>query len=145
MARTRLSSDVVEVDTAVGTARAHLEGAGRSGLMVLGHGAGGGIEAEDLRAARDGALVAGWTVARVEQPWRVQGRRVAVGPPRLDAAWTAVVRRLRELHPDGGLVLGGRSAGARVACRTASSLDPLRDWLTTPPISARAPSGVRPT
>lgn len=111
-----------EVDTPVGTARAHVEGSGPVGLLVLGHGAGGGIEAEDLRAARDGALDAGWTVARVEQPWRVQGKRVAVAPPRLDVAWTAVVMLLRERHSGGGLVLGGRSAGARVACRTASSL-----------------------
>lgn len=81
---------------------------------MLGHGAGGGVEAPDLRAARDGALRAGLRVVRVEQPWRVRGRRVAEAPARLDAAWTAVLTEL-----EGPLVVGGRSAGARVACRTA--------------------------
>lgn len=89
------------------------------GLLVLGHGAGGGPDAPDLLAARDGALAAGWSVVRVEQPWRVAGRRVAEAPQHLDTAWTAVVR---ELDVSGPLVLGGRSAGARVACRTADAL-----------------------
>lgn len=105
-----------EVPTPAGVARVLLEGSGDR-TLVLGHGAGGGIDAPDLLAAREAALGAGFRVARVEQPWRVAGRRVAVAPPRLDEAWTAVCRTL-----DGPLVVGGRSAGARVACRTAGEL-----------------------
>ncbi|MCU1692015.1 MAG: uncharacterized protein JWM64_1106, partial [Frankiales bacterium] len=82
----------------------HLDGTGGR-LLVLGHGAGGGVDAPDLLAARGAALDAGWAVARVEQPWRVAGRRVAEAPPRLDAAWLAVVAELdRDV-----LVVGGRS------------------------------------
>jgi hypothetical protein len=108
---------VREVETSVGTARVHVSGDG-AGLLVLGHGAGGGIEALDLQAAREAAEELGWRVALVEQPWRVRGRKVAEAPPRLDAAWTAVLETL-----DGTpLVVGGRSAGARVACRTAAAV-----------------------
>lgn len=104
-----------EVATPVGVARIVLEGSG-SRTLVLGHGAGGGIDAPDLLAARDAGLQARMRVARVEQPWRVAGRKVAVAPPRLDEAWTAVCAAL-----PGPLVVGGRSAGARVACRTAAA------------------------
>ncbi len=104
-----------EVPTPVGLARLVVEGAGTR-TLVLGHGAGGGIDAPDLRAARDAGLECGWTVVRVEQPWRVAGRRVAVAPPRLDEAWLAVCATL-----PGPLAVGGRSAGARVACRTADA------------------------
>ena len=107
---------IVEVPTPVGTARTTTETAGGAGTLVLGHGAGGGIDAPDLLAARDAGLRAGLTVVRVEQPWRVQGRRVAEAPPRLDLAWRAVLAGLSG-RP---LVVGGRSAGARVACRTAA-------------------------
>jgi predicted alpha/beta-hydrolase family hydrolase len=103
-----------DVETAVGPARTHTAGSG-PGLLVLGHGAGGGVEALDLLAARDAALGLGWRVVRVEQPWRVRGRKVAEAPPRLDTAWIDVLAGL-EGAP---LVVGGRSAGARVACRTA--------------------------
>ena len=109
----------MEITTPVGTARVVVEGPGGRGALVLGHGAGGGTDAPDLLAARDAGLAAGLQVVRVEQPWRVAGRRVAEAPPRLDTAWTAVVR---ELSLPGALVLGGRSAGARVACRTAGEL-----------------------
>jgi predicted alpha/beta-hydrolase family hydrolase len=106
-----------------GLARAHLDAGplddGQRGLLVLGHGAGGGPDAPDLLAARDGALAAGWSVARVEQPWRVAGKRVAEATQHLDTAWLAV---LAQLQYEGPLVLGGRSSGARVACRTASQL-----------------------
>ncbi len=87
---------------------------------MLGHGAGGGIEAPDLLAARDAATGLGLQVVRVEQPWRLAGRRVAEAPARLDAAWSAVVAALPPAT--GPLLLGGRSAGARVACRTATAL-----------------------
>jgi uncharacterized protein len=111
------------VGTSAGTARAHLHAAGaRGGLVVLGHGAGGGVDAPDLTAACDAALSRDLAVALVEQPWRVAGRRVAEVPARLDAAWLDVVRHLRGLLPSGRLVVGGRSAGARVACRTAAAV-----------------------
>ena len=85
---------------------------------MLGHGAGGGVDALDLLAARDAALEAGWRVALVEQPWRVRGRKVAEAPARLDQAWVDVMGSLA----GGPLVVGGRSAGARVACRTAAEV-----------------------
>ena len=87
--------------------------------MALGHGAGGGVEAPDLGAARDAAVEAGFTVALVEQPYRVAGRRSPATAKRLDEAWVAVIEQLRggELD-DLPLVVGGRSLGARVACRT---------------------------
>lgn len=108
---------VEEVLTPVGTARATAEGDPRGPVLVLGHGAGGGVDAPDLLAARDAGLALGMRVVRVEQPWRVAGRRVAEGPARLDLAWTAVLERL-----DRPVVVGGRSAGARVACRTADAV-----------------------
>jgi hypothetical protein len=114
----------VEVDTPLGPARVLLaEGtADPRGTLVLGHGAGGGAQAPDLVAVSDAAAGAGWRVLRVEQPWRVAGGRIAPAPPRLDLAWTAVLDRLRDDGVLAGpLVLGGRSAGARVACRTATA------------------------
>jgi predicted alpha/beta-hydrolase family hydrolase len=113
---------VEQHDTPLGPARTHTteaEGALR-GTLVLGHGAGGGVESVDLVAVAAGAAAAGWRVIRVEQPWRVAGKRIAPAPPRLDEAWTVVLDRLRDAgRLEGPLVLGGRSAGARVACRTA--------------------------
>lgn len=108
-----------EVDTPAGVARTWAQrpdGEARA-TLVLGHGAGGGVETPDLLAARDAALSVGLAVVRVEQPWRVAGRRVAEAPARLDAAWLAVLSGL-----SGPLVVGGRSAGARVACRTADQV-----------------------
>ena len=110
--------------TPSGPARLHVDGAG-PGRLVLGHGAGGGVDAPDLLAARDAGLALGLEVVRVEQPWRVRGRRVAEAPPRLDAAWLAALARL----PAVPCVLGGRSAGARVACRTAGAVPEVRGVL----------------
>lgn len=110
------------IRTDAGPARVRLLAGGARGLLCLGHGAGGGIDAPDLAATAAAAVAAGWTVALVEQPYRVAGRRAPDRAPRLDAAWEAVVRRLRAAHPAGALVTGGRSSGARVACRTAGSL-----------------------
>jgi hypothetical protein len=113
----------MEVGTPAGPARAHVtDSAGPPrGTLVLGHGAGGGVESVDLQAVAAHAAGAGWRVVLVEQPWRVAGRRVAVAPPRLDEGWGAVLERLRSDGVlTGPLVLGGRSAGARVACRTAA-------------------------
>jgi len=84
---------------------------------VLGHGAGGGIEAADLVALAKALPALGISVVRVEQPWRVAGRKVATAPPTLDRAWVAVLEALALRGP---VVVGGRSAGARVACRTAA-------------------------
>jgi predicted alpha/beta-hydrolase family hydrolase len=92
---------------------------GPKGALVLGHGAGGGVEAVDLMAATEAALAEQFSVALIEQPYRVAGRRSPAGPKQLDAAWVAVVEHLRanELAKL-SLVVGGRSLGARVACRT---------------------------
>lgn len=107
--------------TSLGPARVRTTGGGERGTLVLGHGAGGGIESVDLVAVTASAAAAGWRVHGVEQPWRVAGRRIAPAPPRLDEAWTAVLAVLRaEGGLTGPVVLGGRSAGARVACRTAA-------------------------
>ena len=112
----------VDVDTPHGLARVHLEPAdGARAALVLGHGAGGGVGAPDLVAATDAALSAGVAVALVEQPYRVAGRRSPAPARQLDAAWIAVVDALRADPLAGlGVVCGGRSSGARVACRTAA-------------------------
>ena len=90
--------------------------------LVLGHGAGGGVESRDLMAARDAALAEGLTVALVEQPYRVAGRRSPAPAKQLDAAWTAVVEALRGNDLSGlPVIVGGRSLGARVACRTVAA------------------------
>jgi predicted alpha/beta-hydrolase family hydrolase len=114
-------SEIRGIDTPLGPARAHVtDGSGTSGTLVLGHGAGGGIESVDLVAVTSEAASAGWRVVRVEQPWRVAGKRIAAAPPRLDEGWRAVLAQLRADDVLAGpLVLGGRSAGARVACRSA--------------------------
>lgn len=89
-------------------------------VLALGHGAGGGIEARDLQALAAALPPEGVTVALVEQPWRVAGRKVAPAPRTLDACWRAVWPQLT--RPGLPVVAGGRSAGARVACRTARDL-----------------------
>jgi predicted alpha/beta-hydrolase family hydrolase len=115
---------VHEIATPHGPARAHVAGQGKVGTLVLGHGAGGGVESVDLVAVTAEAAGAGWRVVRVEQPWRVAGRRIATAPRTLDEGWRAVLDRLRADDVlTGPLVLGGRSAGARVACRTAAEQD----------------------
>ncbi len=115
-------TEVREIHTPTGQARAHLDGAGSVGTLVLGHGAGGGVESADLVEVTTEASRAGWRVVRVEQPWRVAGKRIAAAPPRLDEGWNAVLEKLRADDVlTGPLVLGGRSAGARVACRTAAT------------------------
>jgi predicted alpha/beta-hydrolase family hydrolase len=112
---------MLEVDTPHGTANVHLNPVAEPrAALVLGHGAGGGVGAPDLVAAAAAAHAAGFTVALVEQPYRVAGRRSPAPAAQLDAAWTAVVERLRDDSLSGSpVVVGGRSSGARVACRTA--------------------------
>jgi hypothetical protein len=115
----------VTIETPRGPARAHLSvprGAGVGGALLLGHGAGGGIGAPDIQAAARAAQGVGAAVALVEQPYRVAGRRAPAPAAHLDEAWVAVVARLTERELSGlPLVTGGRSMGARVACRTAEA------------------------
>jgi len=112
---------MLELDTPHGPARAHLHPVDSpAALLVLGHGAGGGVESPDLVGATDAAREAGLSVALVEQPYRVAGRRSPAPAAQLDAAWISVISQLpREGLP---LLVGGRSAGARVACRTAAEV-----------------------
>ena len=144
---TAVRETVSEITTPVGTARVTVAGSGAA-LAVLGHGAGGGIEAADIRAVTAALLERGWTVARVEQPYRVSGRHAPDRAPKLDAAWSAVVEHLRAgarsttsprarsttshgarsttshgARSTTPLLVGGRSSGARVACRTAAALE----------------------
>jgi predicted alpha/beta-hydrolase family hydrolase len=116
--------DVIEIPTPHGPARAHVQPLpeGR-GALILGHGAGGGITAPDLQAAAEVALDGGLAVALIEQPYRVAGRRAPAPAAQLDVAFRAVVEHLVAQELAGlPLVLGGRSLGARVACRSADSL-----------------------
>lgn len=115
---------ITEIDTPVGMARAHLwRPPHPCGALVLGHGAGGSSWSADLLALTS-LTEHGWLVALVEQPWRVAGRKVATPPAQLDVAWLAVLAALTSGR--GALprpwVVGGRSSGARVACRTASAV-----------------------
>ena len=113
-----------EIGTPHGPARAYLyEADSPKAALVLGHGAGVGVEGPDILAAKDAALAEGLTVALVEQPYRVAGRRSPAPARHLDAAWTAVVEELTaNALADLALVAGGRSLGARVACRNAAEL-----------------------
>ena len=113
--------------TGSGAARAELDGDGGHGgparfLLALTHGAGGSADAPDLLAARDAALGLGGLVARVTQPYRVRGARAPGSAVRQDAAWVEIVAALTALAPGIPLVQGGRSNGARVACRTAGAV-----------------------
>jgi uncharacterized protein len=114
---------MLDVDTPHGLARVHLQRVeSPRGWLVLGHGAGGGVEARDLTAATEAALETRFAVALVEQPYRVAGRKSPAPARQLDAAWLAVLERLRDdVINREPVVTGGRSAGARVACRTAQA------------------------
>jgi predicted alpha/beta-hydrolase family hydrolase len=116
----------VEIMTGSGAARAELDGDGPNGatrfLLVLTHGAGGSAGSPDLLAVRDAALGLGGLVARVTQPYRVKGARAPGSAARQDAAWIEIVAALTALGPGVPLVQGGRSNGARVACRTAAAV-----------------------
>ncbi len=113
------------VPTPHGDARVHIARPADEpvGLMMLGHGAGGGVTAHDLVLASEMALRAGLAIALVEQPYRVAGRRAPAPPAQVDAAWRAVVEHVHSAElADLPLIVGGRSFGARVACRTAADV-----------------------
>ncbi|MEC3980689.1 alpha/beta hydrolase family protein [Amycolatopsis sp. H20-H5] len=111
----------LEIETAYGPARAELHCAEEgAAVLLLGHGAGGGIEAKDLVAVTRAAQAAGVHVALVEQPYRVAGRRAPAPAKQLDEAWLTVADELSAHFDDLPMVFGGRSSGARVACRTAA-------------------------
>lgn len=113
-------SEVTVVPTPHGDARLVRDRARRPvATMLLGHGAGGGIESPDLVALAEALPRQGVTVIRLEQPWRVQGRKVAPRPAVLDVCLLAAAATLRRRTP---LVVGGRSAGARSAARCAGQL-----------------------
>lgn len=115
---------LTQLDTPRGPARVDtdLPDGPPTSLLVLGHGAGGAVDAPDLLALRDAACGAGMVVARVTQPYRVAGRRAPAPAGHLDEAWTTVLATLRRRHPEVPLLVGGRSSGARVACRTARAV-----------------------
>ncbi len=115
---------MLELPTAKGPARVHLarpDGTA-AGLLVLGHGAGGGVDTPDLGAACRAGVATGFVVALVEQPYRVAGRKAPPPIAAAEVAWVSVVGQLRAASPGGLLVVGGRSFGGRVACRTSSQV-----------------------
>jgi uncharacterized protein len=119
----------VEITTGEGLARAEVDAPATgepSFLVVLTHGAGGGPDSPDLLAVAGAASRLGGVVARVTQPYRVRGRRAPGSPDRQDAAWVELVAALRPAIGAGlPLIQGGRSNGARVACRTAGAVGAL--------------------
>lgn len=136
---------VLELETPHGLARAHVHAPqAPRGLLVLGHGAGGGVGAPDLLRAATAAGEEGVAVALVEQPYRVAGRRSPAPAHQLDAAFTAVVDAIREGELP--LVVGGRSSGARVACRTSQATGALGVLCLAFPLLAPARrDGERPS
>lgn len=137
---------IVEVDTPHGPANAHLHAADEPGAaLVLGHGAGGGVASRDLVAVTDVARSARVSVALVEQPYRVAGRRSPAPAHQLDAAWTAVVDHLVAEELRGlPLVVGGRSLGARVACRTVEATGAVGVLCLAFPLQPLRRSGAAP-
>lgn len=113
----------IEIETPHGPARAFVDEVKKAkGVLVLGHGAAGSVEAPDLSAAADVARELGLRVVLVEQPYKVAGRKSAAPAHQLDPAWLAVIAALRDRDLIASpLIAGGRSSGARVACRTAAA------------------------
>ena len=111
----------VEVSTGAGPARVAVDQPDAATfLLAVTHGAGGGVDTRDVLAVRDAAVAMGGVVARVLQPYRVRGARAPGAPGPQDAAWLDIIAALRDQHAGLPLVQGGRSNGARVACRTAA-------------------------
>ncbi len=114
---------ILDIPTSLGPGRLTVaEAVTPRAVLWLGHGAGGGIGAVDLAALAEILPARGITVARYEQPWRVAGKKVAPRPATLDIAWIETAPRVLELAAGLPVIVGGRSAGARVACRTAGEL-----------------------
>jgi predicted alpha/beta-hydrolase family hydrolase len=115
--------NMFEVQTVYGTAHVHLDAVPDPAfLLLLTHGSNGGVDAADLLAVREAALGLGGVVARVVQPFRVAGRRAPGPAVRQDEAWVEVVSAVRSRTGQIPLIQGGRSNGARVACRTAAAV-----------------------
>ncbi|MGI8888538.1 MAG: alpha/beta hydrolase family protein [Nocardioidaceae bacterium] len=115
-----MSTHVRVIDTPHGEARLHADRSHRPiAALVLGHGAGGGVESPDLVTLSEALPRRGVSVFRIEQPWRVAGKRVAARPAALDEATVSCVNAIRVRCP---MIMGGRSAGARVACRVGRSV-----------------------
>jgi len=133
----------IDIDTPHGVARAHLHPVDEPrAALVLGHGAGGGVESRDLAAATDAAMSESVSVALVEQPYRVSGRRSPAPARQLEAAWTAAVEHLGASELDGlPLIVGGRSLGARVACRTVAATGAVAVLCLAFPLQPRRRSG----
>jgi predicted alpha/beta-hydrolase family hydrolase len=138
---------MVVVDTPHGPANCHLHRTDQPrAAIVLGHGAAGGVEAPDLVAATQAAVSGGVSVALMERPYRVAGRRSPAPAQQLDAAWIAVVERLHEDELDGlPLIVGGRSSGARVACRTATETGAFAVLCLAFPLQPPARKGTPPS
>jgi uncharacterized protein len=116
----KANSSTVQIQTAAGAARAEVDRPPHATfLVVMTHGAGGGVDTKDLLAVRDVAIARGGVMARVMQPYRVRGARAPGAPGPQDAAWLEIIAALRQQFPGLPLIQGGRSNGARVACRTA--------------------------
>jgi predicted alpha/beta-hydrolase family hydrolase len=135
---------VLAVDTPHGQANAHLHTADEPrAALVLGHGAAGGVTSRDLVTVTGAARSEGVSVALVEQPYRVAGRRAPAPARQLDAAWTAVVDHLVAGELRGlPLIVGGRSSGARVACRTAEATGAIGVLCLAFPLQAPRRSGA---
>lgn len=116
-----MQTSTVQISTGAGAARAEIDRpTAATFLLLMTHGAGGGVDTRDLLAVRDAAVGLGGAVARVLQPYRVRGARAPGAPGPQDAAWLEIVAGLRREFAGLPLVQGGRSNGARVACRTAA-------------------------
>lgn len=112
----------MQISTGAGSARAEIDRPTAAAfLLLMTHGAGGGVDTRDLLAVRDAAVALGGVVARILQPYRVRGARAPGAPGPQDAAWLEIVAALSANYPGLPLVQGGRSNGARVACRTAAA------------------------
>jgi uncharacterized protein len=135
------------VETPHGPAQVHLQPVDDpAAALVLGHGAGGGVAARDLVTAAEAALSEGFSVALVEQPYRVAGRRSPAPAHQLDTAWIAVVEHLRAGSLSGlPLVVGGRSLGARVACRTVEETGAVGVLCLAFPLQPRRRTGQAPS
>jgi predicted alpha/beta-hydrolase family hydrolase len=142
-----VTATVLELETPHGIARAHLHAAEQPrAALLLGHGAGGGVAAPDLLAATEAALARHVSVALVEQPYRVAGRKAPAPARQLEAAWLAVVERLHANELAGlPVVVGGRSLGARVACRTAEATGTVGVVCLAFPLQPPARAGKEPS